>query len=130
MCCLPSGHRPLSLVFVIAAAAGLGAGCAKAGMGAEVRSDISARMASAENPIAACYAAAVQRNRKLRGLMTLSIVAEPKTGKFTGVVVDRDQVGDTGLRQCVVDEVSKLALAKPQTTRVQFQYPIDFQPVK
>lgn len=104
--------------------------CAKAGMGANVRNDIVARMWSAQNPISACYAAAVQRNRKLRGQMTVSIVAEPDTGKFTNVVVDRDQVGDLELRQCVVAEVGKLALAQPQKTRVQFQYPIDFQPVK
>lgn len=120
----------IGLAVTVAASSLLFAGCSKAGMGAEVRGDITARMRSAENPIAACYAAAVGRNRKLRGMMTLSIVAEPNTGKFTGVVVDRDQVGDTGLRQCVVTEVSKLVLAKPQKTRVQFQYPIDFQPVK
>lgn len=113
----------LALTFVVAA-------CGGAGMGAAVRSDIVGRMQSAETPIATCYAAAVQRNRKLRGLMTLSIVAEPDSGKFTAVVVDRDQVGDPQLRQCVVAEVSKLALASPQKTRVRFQYPIDFQPVK
>lgn len=104
--------------------------CSKAGMGANVRNDIVARMWSAQNPIEACYAAAVQRNRKLRGRMTLAIVAEPDTGKFISVVAESDQVGDAGLRQCVVGEVSKLALAQPQKTRVQFQYPIDFQPVK
>ena len=120
----------LALASALASVLVAASGCSKAGMGAEVRGDITARMRTAENPIAACYAAAVQRNRKLRGMMTLSIVAEPNTGKFTGVVVDRDQVGDTGLRQCVVTEVSKLSLAKPQKTRVRFQYPIDFQPVK
>lgn len=105
------------------------AACGGAGLSSDVRTDISARMASAQQPIAACYADALKANRKLRGTMVLAFAAAPKTGQFTEITVGRDDLGDPNLQRCVVGEVGKLKLEKPQSTRIAVPgYPLDFQP--
>jgi hypothetical protein len=100
-----------------------------AGLSGDVRTDISARMTSAQQPIQACYAEALKTNRKLRGTMVLTFAAAPSTGAFTEISVARDDLGDPKLQQCVTGEVGKLKLEKPQSTRIAVSgYPLDFQP--
>ncbi len=106
------------------------AACSRSGMGDAVRKDVTVQMQTTQDPIAACYKAALERNRKLRGRMILSFTAEPGTGKFTGVQVTRDDLQDEGLRTCVVERVSSLALKSPQKSAVAVTYPLDFAPVK
>ncbi len=107
------------------------AACGGTGLSADVRTDISARMASAQQPIAACYADALKSNRKLKGTMVLAFATAPSTGAFTEIAVQRDDLGDPTLQQCVVGEVGKLKLDKPQSTRVSVSaYPINFAPTK
>ena len=109
----------------------LAAACGGTGLSADVRTDISARMASAQPPIAACYEAALKGNRKLKGTMVLAFATAPSTGAFTDIAVQRDDLGDQTLQKCVVDEVGKLKLDKPQSTRVSIgAYPINFAPTK
>ena len=103
-------------------------GCAGACMGTEVRTDITAQMQVASSPIAACYKTALQSNRKLRGYMVLSFAAEPSSGKFVDGYVMRDELNDAGVRQCVLGEVAKLKLSKPQSTKVLVNFPLHFQP--
>ena len=117
---------PVSLLLVAAAAA-----CANTGLGDAVRKDVADRMQTVEQPIAACYEAALVKNRKLRGEMTLAFVAAAKTGKFTDVRVTRnDLAGDPELDKCVVDQVSALALARPQKSQTAVTYPLDFAPIE
>jgi len=121
----PSILGPLLVLTVAAAPA-----CSKAGMGEGIRTDVTARMESAKDPIQTCYADALQRNRKLRGIITIELKAAPDTGAFTDVHILRDGVGDVALRTCVLAEVAKLKLAQPQKTAVAITYPIDFAPTK
>lgn len=116
-------------LFVLGAVA-LTAACGGAGMGATVRTDITTQMNTANGPISACYNKALQANRRLRGYMVLSLAADPGTGKFVDAYIVRDELNDDTVRRCVLDEVAKLKLAKPQRTRVVFNYPIHFQPTK
>jgi len=104
------------------------AGCGGAGLGADTRADISARMTSAQQPIAACYHAGLKTNRKLGGTMVVAFAAAPDTGQFQDIQVTRDELGDPGVRQCVIDAVGKLKLARPQATRLAISYPIHFAP--
>lgn len=104
------------------------AGCGGTGLGADTRADITARMTSAQPPIAACYQAGLKANRKLVGTMVVAFAAAPNTGQFTEIQVTRDELGDPGVRQCVIDEVGKLKLARPQATRLSISYPIHFAP--
>lgn len=115
----------LSLVAALTAAA-----CSRTGTGAAVRTDITARMTSIQDPIQACYATVLKTNRKARGMMILTFRAAPDTGQFDQISVGRDETGDPGLRQCVLAEVGKLKLATPQRSAVQIAYPINFQPTK
>jgi hypothetical protein len=103
-------------------------GCGGTGLGAETRADITARMTSAQPPLASCYQAALKANRKLQGMLVLSFVAAPQTGQFQEITVTRDELDDPGVRKCVVDEVGKLKLEKPQASRVSISYPIRFAP--
>ena len=111
----------------LAAALALG-GCSKAGMGEGVRTDIAARMQTIAAPVQMCYAVALERNRKLRGMMVLSFRAAPSTGQFDQIQVVRDEVGDPQVRTCVIEQVGKLRLETPQKTAVSVSYPIQFQP--
>jgi hypothetical protein len=105
------------------------AACGGTGLSGDVRTDISARMASAQQPIAACYADALKGNRKLRGTMVLTFATAPSTGAFTDITVGRDELADATLQRCVIGEVGKLKLEKPQSTRISVSdYPINFAP--
>ena len=106
------------------------AACSNSGSGPAVRADITARMQTTSDVISACYAEALTRNRKLAGMIMLSITAAPDSGAFTNVTTVRDEVGDTTLRQCVIAEVSKLKLSQPQKTNVDIRYPLTFAPVE
>lgn len=116
----------LSALLLVSAAAG----CGGSGMGKQVRADVTARMQTAEPALASCYGAALQRNRKLRGMLVLSITAEAKTGQFKNVTLTRDELGDTELRKCVLDEIAEQRLEKPQSTNITFTYPLRFAPTK
>jgi hypothetical protein len=109
-------------------AAILAPGCGGAGLGADTRADITARMTSAQQPLAACYHTGLKTNRRLGGTMVVAFAAAPSTGQFTDIQVTRDELGDPAIRQCVVEELGKLKLAKPQATRVSVSYPIHFAP--
>jgi hypothetical protein len=112
-----------------AATAGVGAtACSRTGTGGAVRTDIAARMQTIAAPVQMCYAVALERNRKLRGMFVLSFRAAPGTGQFDNIVVTRDELGDPQVRTCVVDAVGKLTLESPQKTAVTVSYPINFQP--
>lgn len=106
------------------------AGCGGTGLGADTRADITARMTTAQQPLEGCYQAALKTNRKLQGMIVLAFVAAPQTGQFQEITVTHDELGDPGVRKCVIDEVGKLKLEKPQASRVSISYPIHFAPNK
>lgn len=106
------------------------AACSHTGLGGAVRNDITARMQTAQDPIAACYAERLKANRKLKGTMVLSVTAAATTGQFEQVRITRDEPGDPDLGTCVVTEVSKLKLAEPTKSPVAFEYPLAFAPTK
>jgi hypothetical protein len=114
----------LSLILVGAS------GCSKNGMGKEVRSDVSGQMETSQPDFTACYAAALGKSRKVRGMMVLSITAAAETGEFKNISVTRDELGDPDMKKCVVDEVASLKLEKPQKTNITFSYPLRFSPTK
>ncbi len=120
--------KKLTLGCLFTALVGLAA-CAHNGMGDGVRKDTAARMATTQDPIQTCYATALQKNRKLAGTLLLDIKVEAKTGKFKDVRVVRNDLPDADLEKCVVENVSKLALATPQSSNVSVQYPLQFSPI-
>lgn len=119
--------RTISILTIAALAA---TACSRTGTGSGVRTDITTRMESAQGPIQACYATALQRNRKLRGMMVVMFRAAADSGTFGDLTVARDEPADMPLRQCVLGEIGKLKLEKPQRTSIDVTYPINFQPNK
>jgi hypothetical protein len=118
--------KTLMLVVLLVA----GAACAGTGLGDAARNDITARMQTVRDPIAACYETRLKANRRLAGTVEVSVVAEAKTGQFTSVRIERDDLGDPDLNDCIVAEVKKLKLDKPTKTQLTFRYPLHFAPVK
>lgn len=114
---------------VILAAVLLGGGCASSGLGDGPRQDVTARMATIQQPIATCYEAALQRNRKLRGTMTVAFDTAPGSGKFSNVKITRNELPDAELEACVKEQVGGLALAQPTKTKIGVEYPLSFSPV-
>lgn len=103
--------------------------CGGAGTGKGVRTDVTTQMQTAQGPISQCYETALTRSRRFAGDVVLSFQIEPKTGKFNEVRVAHSQINDAELQQCIVTEVGKLVLAKPQKTTVGIDtYPIRFSP--
>src|SRR3954469_2149645 len=100
-----------------AAFLGLG-GCASSGLGEGPRQDVTARMATIQQPLATCYEAALQRNRKLKGTMMVAFDTAPGTGKFTDIKVTRNELPDPELEACVKEQVGSLALAQPTKTKI------------
>jgi len=107
----------------------LATACGGAGTGKGVRTDVTTQMASAEGPISECYKTALTRSRRFAGDVVVSFRIEPKTGKFKEVRVAHSEINDAELQQCIIAEVGKLVLAKPQKTTVGIDtYPIRFSP--
>jgi hypothetical protein len=118
----------LSIIALVFAACLAAAGCKSAGMGPETRADITAQMKLAEPPIQACYADALKKNRRLKGRISLRLVAEASTGQFKNINVLRDEPRDPAITQCVVGEIGKLKLSKPTKSSVQIDQPINLMP--
>ncbi len=104
------------------------AACGGSGLGANVRSDIRTQVATIQEPVAACYEAALERDRKLRGRMLVGFDAAPKTGEFTNVHIVESELSDPDLERCVTEHVARLRLSTPQKAKVAASYPLDFAP--
>jgi hypothetical protein len=105
----------------------LASACAKPGMTPEVRSQISAQLASAEAPIRDCYQKSLTTNRRLRGMMVVQLAAQPD-GSFSEITLRRDEPNDPVLRFCVIGELAKLRLDKPPGQRILVEsVPIKFE---
>lgn len=115
--------KPALFTFVLGVAA-----CKSSGMGTEVRTDIQTQMASAKPALDDCYKTALKSNRRLRGMITVDLIAEASTGLFKNVAIRRDELQDPTVRQCIQSEITKLKLATPTSANVQFSYPFRFSP--
>lgn len=104
-------------------------GCASTGLGDGPRQDVTARMATIQQPVAGCYEAALKRNRKLKGALVVTFDTAPETGKFTNVKVVRNELPDPELEACVKEKVESLALATPPKTKLGVEYPFSFNPL-
>ncbi len=112
---------------VVALLAVAGGACAKKGMSPAVRSEISAKLASTQEPMQKCYARLLTTQRKLRGMVVLQAAIMPD-GQFTEVTLRRDEPADPVLRFCVVQAVAGLKLDKPTGERIQLEsVPIKFE---
>jgi hypothetical protein len=121
-------HSNRNILLSILVGASLAA-CGGAGTGKGLRTDVTTQMNTIEPTVAGCYKEALARDRTTKGTIVLAFKIEPKTGKFIKAAVVSSNVGDNELETCVVAEVTKLVLAKPQKTKVGVDtYPIRFSP--
>jgi hypothetical protein len=80
----------------------------------QLRQDITVAAQSVKPGLDECYNTALARNRRIgAGFFTVDAVVEGTTGQFKDVVVRRDEVQSPEVRQCVVQAMRALKLAKP-----------------
>lgn len=102
-------------------------GCAKKGMAPAVRSEISAKLATTQEPMQKCYARLLTTQRKLRGMVVVQAAIQPD-GQFSEVTLRRDEPADPVLRFCVVQAIAQLRLDKPPGERIVLEsVPIKFE---
>ena len=77
-------------------------GACATGTDPKIRTDIGAKLASAQTPIQACYQKSLFTNRKLRGMYVVQFAAAADTGQFHEITLRRaerdtqDRIGDVG----------------------------------
>ncbi len=117
-----SKHLVIAVIF-------LGLGACATGTDPKIRTDISAKLTSAQPPIQACYQRSLFTNRKLRGMYVVQFAAAADTGQFQEISLRRDEPADPVLRYCVIQEIAKLKLDKPPGKRIEVDsVPIKFEP--
>ncbi len=103
------------------------AGCAT-GADPKIRTEIGAKLASAQTPIQACYQRSLFTNRKLRGMYVAQLAVNAESGQFGEISLRRDEPADPVLRFCVIQELAKLKLDKPPGKRIELDsVPIKFE---
>src|SRR3954471_24965194 len=104
------------------------AACAT-GADPKIRTEIGAKLSSAQTPIQACYQKQLYVNRKLRGMYVAQLAVNAETGAFGEITLRRDEPADPVLRYCVIGELAKLHLDKPPGKRIEVDsIPIKFEP--
>ena len=90
----------------------------KTGADPKVRSEIGAKLASAQPPIQACYQRSLTTNRKLRGMYVAQLAIAGDSGQFSEISLRRDEPNDPVLRFCVIQELATLKLDQPPGARI------------
>ncbi len=104
-------------------------GACATGADPKIRTEIGAKITSAQAPIQACYQKSLFTNRKLRGMYVVQFAAAADTGQFQEITLRRDEPADPVLRFCVIQELAKLKLDKPPGKRIEVDsVPIKFEP--
>jgi hypothetical protein len=101
------------------------AACAKKGMTPATRNEISAKLATTQQPMQECYARLLTTQRKLKGMVVVQAAIQPD-GQFSEVSLRRDEPADPVLRFCIVQAVAALKLDKAPGERIV----LDSIPVK
>ena len=117
-----SKHLGLAIVIATATSA-----CAT-GADPKIRTEISAKLQSAQSPIQACFQNSLYTNRKLRGMYVVQMAVNGETGEFGEINLRRDEPQDPVLRFCVIGVLAKLKLDKPPGSRIVLEsVPIKFE---
>ncbi|MFW6051539.1 MAG: AgmX/PglI C-terminal domain-containing protein [Myxococcota bacterium] len=75
-----------------------------------------------------CFAEALERDRNLTGDMVLQLHVSRQTGEVEEVEVDRSDVGDATLEQCVRTTLAGVRLEEAPRANLQVQYTLRFVP--
>lgn len=108
----------------------LGASACGGGLSKNFRGNVTTQMESIKDPLTQCYTDALWRRRGLKGTIILSFTVEAKTGRFIYPRVARTELGDLPFEACIISNVNKLALPKPESMNVDIAtYPLQFTPL-
>ncbi|HEY3358838.1 MAG TPA: AgmX/PglI C-terminal domain-containing protein [Polyangia bacterium] len=119
-----------SIFALFLAVATLGAGCQAALIGPSFRSDLQAKMASAQAPLTECYTQLLARDRRAHGNMTVKFQIQPNTGIFSGTQIVQSQIKDPEFDRCVTTVVGGLHLGSAPNAKVDVDYPLAFTRIR
>ena len=106
--------------------AALAAGCAGSGLGENVRKDVSARMDSTRETIAACYETALKHKRKLRPDLMTDAATKDKVKEYFIDAVHVQPKSYEDVRRRLIDFAAKLE-RKYKTGKLMLD--LDLEPV-
>jgi hypothetical protein len=116
--------RRWSLIILLA----LASGCSGAKLKAAVRQDLDAQIRARQPSLALCYKAALERDRALRGELTLLLAVAPNARQVSEVQIPLAGLVDAELRRCVLSNVQGLTISEPMPRPLEISYPLRFSP--
>lgn len=117
--------RRLSTVILLCAAAP----ACSASLAPAVKSDLEKQLALTHDPIAACYAKALETNQALAGKLYLKFRVNEGAKTPSSVEVSSSDVKDVELDKCITLETQDLRLAEAPDITIAVTYPLEFASV-
>ena len=87
---------------------------------------IESALQAKKDAFKACYVAALEKNRKTKGKMTLVLKIDQETGKVTSASVKKSTIKDKAMKKCVSKAAKKITLPEPTVAPVEGRYDIAF----
>ena len=73
-----------------------------------------------------CYETALAKDREAKGEMSLLLDINEETGKVTDTQVEKSDIADSTMKECVSDAAVDITLAEPPGVPVEGHYALDF----
>jgi len=118
-----------AVTLVVAAIAGA-AGCSGVQIKAAMRQEINAHLHSRRPAMVECYRAALERDRKLSGALTLKLRFEAGSREAGPVQLAAGRtLVDDELGRCVLSRVGTVRVSESLPRTVEVTYPLSFSPL-
>lgn len=114
--------------FILIAALGL-IGCGGAEIKAAVRSDIDRQFRARQPAFALCYKTALERDKTLRGVVTLGFQLAPDAKVPGQVQLVSSAIADPAFTGCVVAGAQGIRLVEAHPRPLTVRYPLSFEPI-
>jgi hypothetical protein len=103
---------------------GLATGCAKINPNTE--SQLQAALEAKQGEFKKCYEDALNRDREIAGKVALKLQIDKAKGKVTKAEVEKTQIQDDDMKQCVASAAKSIELPEPPGVPVEGHYAVDF----
>ena len=91
-----------------------------------VKNDLEKQLALTHEPIAACYAKALEKNEKLTGKLLVKFKVNEGSKAPTQIEVSSSDVKDPELDKCIMLEAQDLRLSEAPDITIAVTYPLEF----
>jgi hypothetical protein len=88
---------------------------------------LQAALESQTEAFKACYESALRRDRNTKGKMGLELRIEKNTGKVSSASIEKSNIGDAKMKQCVAGAAEEMALPEPPGKTVEGHWDVAFE---